>query len=869
MNSEALKAFLDQASEAEKDWLANALYYRELETIRREAPLLDPNKYASKRVDVYDSSAALPGQAVTAAATTISHGLNLQGGAAPDGPPPQYLNRKSGIDIDQLPWLLARVLAKVSTVSLSEDDGDAGNNATPPSGPLSDPRLDIPNIRQSIGYTKPFEEQFPSEIQAAKADFLSTGYKYMNQESIFNAPDWLGDLRKFEGRTALLKGFPMVEDVTFLKHPNYWQTIEEHGKLIEDGQCYWSSIGLLLYGNAHSWLRVKAEHLSFLERVLVNPNHPRHAFYSRENQNVGVTCATGPAGLDSQWSGQVNLWERLQIPGCWANEDLCQLTADVYGVFLVLYKYDTANEANAQWKGKVYDMKTYGAYNNRHIFLCYYLENHFQPMVPNEYYASEFTLPRLTLSNTDKYQLVSRKRTRRVRDGPGHHWRAQPQVVPSLAWPSFEAEHLARAAGYGPYVKKSSTALQAPKPEEGEVWEEEVGEGGEKKKDKKKASLFANPEALRSPDVTREVVSLLSAETSGRESSRGLTQADTLRAREALGVLHRYIDKVSGATAADSGRHPLPTGRPSLPAASHNNAQEDLKGKGKRPAIDPPESGPHPSKRPRTAARAPAQPSTSSNFVSLTPQTHAGPSGTALPGRGSPSVQGSQAASNDNNSNRPNAGDDDDDNHPANPNANANDNDDGNDDHDEDDEDDGKDDEDEDDNEEEDGDDDDDLGIDLAATFFRAASKTLLTKVRVARLKRWCLDLELAAGGDVVAWRKERCVRELLAAGARVRLVRAGAGAGAGAGAVVVDEELEDRGVEVVRVAPAAPAAAAAAPADITGGGAAAAAASDGDGDGDVDGGRGQGQGNAGDDDGDGDGGDGDGGDGDDGDGDE
>ncbi|KAL2179514.1 uncharacterized protein P884DRAFT_195107 [Thermothelomyces heterothallicus CBS 202.75] len=799
MNSEALKAFLDQASEAEKDWLANALYYRELETIRREAPLLDPNKYASKRVDVYDSSAALPGRAVTAAAATISHGLNLQGGAAPDGPPPQYLNRKSGIDIDQLPWLLARVLAKVSTVSLSEDDGDAGNNATPPSGPLSDPRLDIPNIRQSIGYTKPFEEQFPSEIQAAKADFLSTGYKYMNQESIFNAPDWLGDLRKFEGRTALLKGFPMVEDVTFLKHPNYWQTIEEHGKLIEDGQCYWSSIGLLLYGNAHSWLRVKAEHLSFLERVLVNPNHPRHAFYSRENQNVGVTCATGPAGLDSQWSGQVNLWERLQIPGCWANEDLCQLTADVYGVFLVLYKYDTANEANAQWKGKVYDMKTYGAYNNRHIFLCYYLENHFQPMVPNEYYASEFKLPRLTLSNTDKYQLVSRKRTRRVRDGPGHHWRAQPQVVPSLAWPSFEAEHLARAAGYGPYVKKSSTALQAPKPEEGEVWEEEVGEGGEKKKDKKKASLFANPEALKSPDVTREVVSLLSAGTSGRESSRSLTQADTLRAREALGVLHRYIDKVSGATAADSGRHPLPTGRPSLPAASHNNAQEDLKGKGKRPAIDPPESGPHPSKRPRTAARAPAQPSTSSNFVSLTPQTHAGPSGTALPGRGSPS----------------------------------------------------------------DGDDDDDVGIDLAATFFRAASKTLLTKVRVARLKRWCLDLELAAGGDVVAWRKERCVRELLAAGARVRLVRAGAGAGAGAGAVVVDEELEDRGVEVVRVAPAAPAAAAAAPADITGGGAAAAVASDGDGDGDVDGGRGQGQGNAGDDDGDGDGGDGDDGDGD------
>ncbi|KAL2163762.1 hypothetical protein VTH06DRAFT_5821 [Thermothelomyces fergusii] len=602
MSAQTLKDVFNQASDAEKDWLASALYYRDLESIRRDRPLLDPTKYASKKVDVYDGSAAATAQAATAAAATVSYCLRSRGGAAPDrSPPPSDSDHKSGMG--QRPWLLGRVLTKATTISLSEDDDDGQNIPAAPPGPLSHMRLDIPKIRHSIGYTKPFAEQFPDEIEAAKADFLSTGYDFANQESLFDAPDWLGDRRKFEGRTVLFRGFPMVEDVTFLKHPNYWQSPQDHGKVIADGQCYWTSLGLLLYGSAHAWLRVKAEHLRFLEKVLTDPSHPRHAFYSRENLNFGDTHATGPGGLASRWSGRVNLWERLQIPGCWANEDLCQLTADVYGVFLVLYKYDTSNQANAQWRGKVYDMKTYGAYNNRHIFLCYYLENHFQPMVPNEYYASEFKLPRLTLSNTDRYHLVSRRRTRRARDGPGHHWRAQPRVVPSLAWPSFEPEHLARAAGYGPYA---GTSLPY--------------------------------------------------------------------------------------------RRRQPSSRPA--AAPHH----DPSGRGKRPAADPPGGSPPP---PPKRARAGA--------ATTTNDDDGGGGGT---------------------------------------------------------------------------------DPDLAGTVFRAASKTLLGRVRAGRLRRWCLDLELAAGDDVVGWRRERCARALVDAGALVRVVRAGGGADA----VVVGEELEARGVEVVRL---------------------------------------------------------------------
>jgi hypothetical protein len=98
----------------------------------------------------------------------------------------------------------------------------------------------------------------------------------------------------------------------------------------------------------------------------MNPHHPRYSFYTRENQIIGETQASGPAG---QSGFTANLWERLQIPGCWNNEDMCQLTSEVYGVFLVLYKYDS--DSNPEWKDTVYDMKTYGVYNSQHVFLCY------------------------------------------------------------------------------------------------------------------------------------------------------------------------------------------------------------------------------------------------------------------------------------------------------------------------------------------------------------------------------------------------------------------------------------------------------------------------------------------------------------------
>ncbi|KAL2194500.1 hypothetical protein P885DRAFT_42992 [Corynascus similis CBS 632.67] len=720
IDDDVLQAFYDRASDKAKDWLANALYYRDLETIRRDKPLLDPKKYAEKKINLYcsDDAPLIPG--VIANRAVASPDFNLPEGATSNRLIPLHPKRKTNIN-DHFPWFLARVLAKVTSVYILDDnDGDGSTEQTPPvSGPLSGMRTDILEIRKSIGYTKIFEEQFSNEIQASKEDFLTTGYEHMDQESMFKAPDWLGNLRRFEGRTALFKGFPMVEDVVFIKHPNYWQELERHGKVIESGQCYWLAVALLMYGNAYSWLRVKAEHLSFLERVLTNPDHPRHPFYTRENRYIGATRATGPSGAGSQWFGKANLWERLQIPGCWVNEDICRLTADLYGVFLVLYKYDSEG-MNPQWKGKVYDMKTYGAYNNRHIFLCYYNENHFQPMIPNEYYAFEFKLPRLTLSNTEKYRLVTRKRARRARDGSGHHWRAQPQLVPALAQPSFESEHLARAVGYGqnvnnlvPRTGKSFGPLTQPS-----------------NSGKKNTHHLANPNALKSAKNAGEVVPLLREETSAAGTGSGLTQADTLGARNAVCVLQRYIDKVTGTELTESGCH-------FFPAARRQSAGilsfPDTRGKGKRPAVD----DPGPSKSSPKRLRTPVALHTDQSIVPGSNQS------TPIPHPTSAS-QGSHSANNYGQGFQQHS-------------ATAN----------------------------------------LGRTFFRAASKTMLTKQRVARLRRWCLDLELAPGDDIAnEWKKERCVHELIGAKAEVRMKRIGTGGGS----AVLGEEVENRGVDVVRL---------------------------------------------------------------------
>jgi hypothetical protein len=466
--------------------------------------------------------------------------------------------------------------AQAIQLDVSDDDDGAAAPPPPPPGPLTDMSMDIAALRVKLGYTKPFEQQFSREATFAKT-LLATGYGHTTHDGMFTTTaDWKGYLGNYRGREVLFKGFPMVEEVVFIKHPNYWTNLKDRGKLVDSGQCYWLAMALILYGSADYWLRVKAEHLSFLETVLMNSQHPRHAFYTRENQTSGETQASGPG---NQAGFTANLWERLQIPGCWNNEDMCQLTSEVYGVFVVLYKYD--GSSNKEWRNKVYDMNTYGAYNSQHIFLCYSVssvfdftlllfadidllqhENHFQPMIPNKYYAYDFKLPRLTLHNTKKYRLVTREH-RRPADGPRHHWRARNTLgVP--ARPSFQLEHLKRAAGYGPYVKKV-----LPKP---------AGPG--------QAPAPATPvkPGGNAPGTSAQMTSKRALEVMARLANpahpKPITQVDAQQAREAFRVLQNLIGGSAGAGPAG----PLPA---SAPSALNQGMGPTPPSSSKRPASDP------------------------------------------------------------------------------------------------------------------------------------------------------------------------------------------------------------------------------------------------------------------------------------------
>ncbi|KAK4215447.1 hypothetical protein QBC37DRAFT_248906, partial [Rhypophila decipiens] len=185
----------------------------------------------------------------------------------------------------------------------------------------------------------------------------------------------------------LYSGFPMVENVVFVAHPNF-------SGGVGDGNCYFTAMALLLYGTSSAWLRVKAEHLYYLEKVLINKDHVRHKFYKCQNAVDSTTNASG-RGFKGAWEGEVNLWERLQIPNCWTSDEMCALTADVYGVFLVLYSF-TTSATSEYGADTVYDLRTYGAFNSRHLFAAFKGGNHFVPLVPNTFHHYEVRLPRIS-----------------------------------------------------------------------------------------------------------------------------------------------------------------------------------------------------------------------------------------------------------------------------------------------------------------------------------------------------------------------------------------------------------------------------------------------------------------------------------------
>lgn len=204
-----------------------------------------------------------------------------------------------------------------------------------------------------------------------------------------------------EGGT-LYKGFPMVENTVFFAANNFAGL---------QSNCFFKAVAYQVYGARTFDARVKAEHLQYFSDVLKWPTHPRHDMYTRLNEwfyESYVSRSQGQAGKGGSKASialAANFYQLLTIPNCYIPMDMFEVTADLYNLFIVIYTLDQDHV--------VTEVTTKGSYNARHIFMLYSAK-HFQPMVPNDYYASEFQLPRITHYSTFNYPLT------RARDKDTH-----------------------------------------------------------------------------------------------------------------------------------------------------------------------------------------------------------------------------------------------------------------------------------------------------------------------------------------------------------------------------------------------------------------------------------------------------------------
>ncbi|KAM3084146.1 hypothetical protein ACMFMF_001503 [Clarireedia jacksonii] len=127
-----------------------------------------------------------------------------------------------------------------------------------------------------------------------------------------------------------------------------------------NGNCFFNTISLLLYGTTRYWNHVKGAHYWFFREVLLDEDHPRHAMYTYLN------------GMQHGGDNK-NLWEALSIPEAWQSGDLFQVTADIYGLFIVTYEITRFSEPV---------VNIYGDYNSRHVFCHIVGGNHWQPLWP-------------------------------------------------------------------------------------------------------------------------------------------------------------------------------------------------------------------------------------------------------------------------------------------------------------------------------------------------------------------------------------------------------------------------------------------------------------------------------------------------------
>ncbi|KAK3319574.1 hypothetical protein B0T19DRAFT_487895 [Cercophora scortea] len=421
-----------------REGVSIALYYRELELIRKWEPVLDPAEYPPIRtLPHFDRDNPYPEPS--------------------NNTPEKRVGVESTPDPHDSEWDsegdLKKELKAISDKSMIHQYWRMRKNGPAPS-PSVDMSGSIIERTRALGYTQPFLTYYMREVAYARKRSLKTGLtiretRHADQENMIKSRHWLQYIEEMgsrrlgkqddELRPILFRGFPLVEEVVFIKHPNFWLADAERNRPeIPLNNSFWTALALLFYGRPWYWLRIKAMHCAVLEAVLAfGEPHPCYKAYSALNEEVTDVPAEGRSqanGKTRRIPLTLNWWEKLNMPDCWISEDMLTLTADIYKVYIVLYKYDCAPKSwrNPKCFDKIYDMRTYGAYNNRHVFICLTRERHYQPMIPNDYQSCEFRLPRVTLQSTRKYKLETAQTEGLGYDGVAHAWRNGKDLIPAV-----------------------------------------------------------------------------------------------------------------------------------------------------------------------------------------------------------------------------------------------------------------------------------------------------------------------------------------------------------------------------------------------------------------------------------------------------
>ena len=124
--------------------------------------------------------------------------------------------------------------------------------------------------------------------------------------------------------------------------------------------------------------------------------------------------------MSESWFCALHLWMMLIIM---LERSVQQVTADLYGIFLIIFSSSFGTEAIA-------NIRIRGSYNAPHRFLRYSGGDTYWPLVPSVKRPSEYRFPKITLDNTQGELGIANNLRRKENDGLLHPWRKPFPDIP-------------------------------------------------------------------------------------------------------------------------------------------------------------------------------------------------------------------------------------------------------------------------------------------------------------------------------------------------------------------------------------------------------------------------------------------------------